>query len=33
VRPDNVQRYAQQMLEHNFNDDCPVFEGLMDFCR
>jgi len=21
------------MSQYNFNDDCPVFEGLFDFCR
>jgi histone deacetylase 1/2 len=33
VRPDNVPEYAAEMREHNFNDDCPVFDGLFDFCR
>lgn len=33
VCPDNVSAYNQEMREHNFNEDCPVFDGLFDFCR
>lgn len=28
VTPDNVDKFQQQLKLYNFNDDCPVFEGM-----
>jgi histone deacetylase 1/2 len=28
-----IHNPRQEMREHNFNEDCPVFGGLFDFCR
>lgn len=33
VTPDNMTEYTAAMGKHNFNEDCPVFDGLFDYCR
>ncbi|XP_026333195.1 histone deacetylase 3 isoform X2 [Hyposmocoma kahamanoa] len=32
VTPQNIQSYSKDLLHYNIGDDCPVFEGLFDFC-
>uniref|UniRef100_A0AC35TI02 Histone deacetylase n=1 Tax=Rhabditophanes sp. KR3021 TaxID=114890 RepID=A0AC35TI02_9BILA len=32
IRPDNMSDYARQMQLYNVGDDCPVFDGLYEFC-
>lgn len=32
VTPQNLQSYTKYLSNFNFGDDCPVFEGLFDFC-
>lgn len=27
-----VSAYSKDLLHYNVGDDCPVFEGLFDFC-
>ena len=29
----HTHTHTQEMKAHNFNEDCPVFGGLFDFCR
>ncbi|KAF8061327.1 HDA9 [Scenedesmus sp. PABB004] len=35
VTPDNMAEpaHAAAMGRHNFNEDCPVFDGLFEYCR
>lgn len=33
IRPDNVQEYTKQMQRFNVGEDCPVFDGLYEFCQ
>eukprot|EP01117_Protostelium_nocturnum_P018504 TRINITY_DN7752_c0_g1_i1.p1 TRINITY_DN7752_c0_g1~~TRINITY_DN7752_c0_g1_i1.p1 ORF type:complete len:433 (-),score=113.99 TRINITY_DN7752_c0_g1_i1:477-1775(-) len=34
VSPSNVQRYnTQQLSRFNVGDDCPIFDGMYDFCK
>jgi histone deacetylase 1/2 len=32
IRPDNIQEYNKQMSRFNVGEDCPVFDGLYEFC-
>lgn len=32
VTPKNVDRFAKCIQQFNFGDDCPVFDGLYEFC-
>src|ERR1700722_19480527 len=32
VTPDNMENYAKEQGKYNVGDDCPVFDGLFDFC-
>lgn len=32
VTPQNLQGYTKYLSNFNVGDDCPVFEGLFDFC-
>lgn len=32
VTPDNMDNYAKEQGKYNVGDDCPVFDGLFDFC-
>ena len=33
VSPENMNQMTEQLLYFSIGDDCPVFEGLGDFCR
>ena len=33
VSPENMNQMTEQLLYYSIGDDCPVFEGLGDFCR
>lgn len=33
VTPDNAEDLAGQLAQFNMGEDCPVFDGLYDFCR
>ncbi|ERF75539.1 hypothetical protein EPUS_08444 [Endocarpon pusillum Z07020] len=32
VTPDNMDSYAKEQTKFNVGDDCPVFDGLFEFC-
>ncbi|KAH0534131.1 histone deacetylase [Glutinoglossum americanum] len=32
VTPDNMDAYAKEQGKYNVGDDCPVFDGLFEFC-
>ncbi|KAF9690617.1 hypothetical protein EKO04_011310 [Ascochyta lentis] len=32
VTPDNMDSYAKEQSKYNVGDDCPVFDGLFEFC-
>ena len=32
VTPDNQHEYPRQLRRFNLGEDCPAFDGLMDFC-
>ncbi|KAJ9646069.1 histone deacetylase RPD3 [Exophiala oligosperma] len=32
VTPDNMDSYAKEQQKYNVGDDCPVFDGLFEFC-
>lgn len=33
IKPENIGDYARQMQRFNVGDDCPVFDGLFEFCQ
>lgn len=33
IRPDNMGEYNKQMQKFNVGEDCPVFDGLYEFCQ
>jgi|UniRef100_A0AC35FXV5 histone deacetylase 1/2 len=33
IRPDNINDYTKQMQRFNVGEDCPVFDGLYEFCQ
>uniref|UniRef100_A0A2K5YS57 Histone deacetylase 1 n=1 Tax=Mandrillus leucophaeus TaxID=9568 RepID=A0A2K5YS57_MANLE len=33
TRPDNMSEYSKQMQRFNLGEDCPVFDGLFEFCQ
>lgn len=33
IKPDNIGDYTRQMQRFNVGDDCPVFDGLFEFCQ
>uniref|UniRef100_A0A7S2K145 Histone deacetylase n=1 Tax=Leptocylindrus danicus TaxID=163516 RepID=A0A7S2K145_9STRA len=33
ITPDNMQDYSRQLARFNVGEDCPVFDGLFEFCR
>ncbi|KXZ55732.1 hypothetical protein GPECTOR_2g1282 [Gonium pectorale] len=33
VTPDSAAKYANQLRQYNFNDDCPVFDNMFKFCQ
>ncbi|KAI9816719.1 MAG: histone deacetylase [Thelocarpon impressellum] len=32
VTPDNMEAYSKEQSKYNVGDDCPVFDGLFEFC-
>ncbi|KAG9011005.1 histone deacetylase [Tulasnella sp. JGI-2019a] len=32
IQPHNMNQYFKEQLKYNVGDDCPVFDGLFDFC-
>lgn len=32
VTPDNMDQFAKEQGKYNVGDDCPVFDGLFEFC-
>lgn len=33
IRPDNMNEFNKQMQRFNVGEDCPVFDGLFEFCQ
>ena len=33
ITPDNMSEYTKQMQRFNVGEDCPVFDGLYNFCQ
>ncbi|GMT28677.1 hypothetical protein PFISCL1PPCAC_19974 [Pristionchus fissidentatus] len=33
IRPDNINEYSKQMQKFNVGEDCPVFDGVFEFCQ
>ncbi|XP_012369015.1 histone deacetylase 1-like [Octodon degus] len=33
IRPDNMPKYSKQMQRFSVGEDCPVFDGLFEFCQ
>mmetsp|Transcript_7429 Transcript_7429/g.8406 ORF Transcript_7429/g.8406 Transcript_7429/m.8406 type:complete len:151 (+) Transcript_7429:4-456(+) len=33
ITPENVAKYSDQLLRFNIGEDCPIFDGLYDFCQ
>ncbi|VEU44453.1 unnamed protein product [Pseudo-nitzschia multistriata] len=33
ITPDNMGEYSRQLQRFNVGEDCPVFDGLFDFCQ
>ena len=33
VTPDNMHEYMRQLQRFNVGEDCPVFDGLFEFCQ
>ncbi|XP_052325260.1 probable histone deacetylase 1-B [Oncorhynchus keta] len=33
IRPDNMSEHSKQMQRFNVGEDCPVFDGLFEFCQ
>jgi len=33
IKPDNMNDYTKQMQRFNVGEDCPVFDGLYEFCQ
>ncbi|CAD6198383.1 unnamed protein product [Caenorhabditis auriculariae] len=33
ANPDNIKSYNKQMLKFNVGEDCPLFDGLYEFCQ
>ncbi|KAF8321687.1 histone deacetylase [Clavulina sp. PMI_390] len=32
INPSNMNSYVREQLKYNVGDDCPVFDGLFDYC-
>lgn len=32
VTPDNMEQFAKEQVKFNVGDDCPVFDGLFEYC-
>jgi histone deacetylase 1/2 len=33
ITPDNMHEYTRQLQKFNVGEDCPVFDGLFEFCQ
>uniref|UniRef100_A0A8R1Z8W4 Histone deacetylase n=1 Tax=Pristionchus pacificus TaxID=54126 RepID=A0A8R1Z8W4_PRIPA len=33
IRPDNINDFSKQMHKFNVGEDCPVFDGVFEFCQ
>lgn len=33
ISPDNMADYVRQLQRFNVGEDCPVFDGLFEFCQ
>uniref|UniRef100_A0A915DQQ9 Histone deacetylase n=1 Tax=Ditylenchus dipsaci TaxID=166011 RepID=A0A915DQQ9_9BILA len=33
IKPDNINEYSKEMQRFNVGEDCPVFDGLFEFCQ
>ncbi|CAD5113514.1 DgyrCDS2674 [Dimorphilus gyrociliatus] len=33
IKPDNMSEYNKQMQKFNVGEDCPVFDGMYEFCQ
>jgi histone deacetylase HOS2 len=33
VTPDNAESFAESFPKYNIGDDCPIFDGMYEFCR
>lgn len=33
ITPDNMQEYNRQLQRFNVGEDCPVFDGILEFCQ
>jgi histone deacetylase 1/2 len=33
ITPENIAKYSDQLLRFNIGEDCPIFDGLYDFCQ
>ena len=33
ITPDTQQDHTEQMQRYNLGEDCPIFDGLFDFCK
>ena len=33
IRPDNMSEYSKRMQRFHVGEDCPVFDGLFEFCQ
>ncbi|KAL1765369.1 histone deacetylase 1 isoform X2 [Sigmodon hispidus] len=33
ICPDNMSEYSKQMKRFNLGEDCPIFDGLFEFCQ
>jgi len=33
ITPDNMHEYQRQLVRFNVGEDCPVFDGLFEFCQ
>ncbi|KAF9317958.1 histone deacetylase [Podila horticola] len=33
VSPDNMENYVKEQSKFNVGDDCPIFEGLFEYCQ
>lgn len=33
ITPDNMQQFVKQLHMFNVGEDCPVFDGMYEFCQ
>ena len=32
ITPENANQYAKEQVKYNVGDDCPIFDGLFEYC-